>query len=402
MLRFKTLIALCLLFFLTICSASQTSQNQTCSSYEFSSNKPFASCRELGVLDSFLHWNFYSGSNTVEVAFRKIHTAADRWIAWAVNPTAKGMVGSQAFIVFQQNGAMKAYTAPITSYGTKMEKGNLSFPVFEVSAASSGNEIIIFARFQLPANTTVVNHVWQEGPVIGSSTLGVHALSGGNVQSHATIDFYSGKVEAVRGFSAKPYKLKVAHGVLNAISWGTLMPLGMIFARHVKVFASADPTWFYLHVCCQCLGYFLGVVGGIMGFFLRKHSSGMRFSTHGYIGATLLSLATLQVLVGFFLRPKKDHKYRLYWNLFHWGAGYATIGLGIYNVFAGLHLMNARTSKVAYTAVISTLLGIAVVLEIFTCYMVRKRSKSERSEHASGETEGIDNAFAATQEQQMV
>ncbi|KAK2999166.1 hypothetical protein RJ639_022610 [Escallonia herrerae] len=369
--------------------------------YEFSSNKLFASCRELGVLDSFLHWNFYPASNTVEVAFRKIHTAADRWIAWAVNPTAKGMVGSQAFIAFQENGAMKAYTAPITSYGTKMETGNLSFPVFDVSAAFSGNEIIIFARFQLPANTTVVNHVWQEGPVIGGSTLGVHALSGGNVLSHATIDFYSGKVEAVRGFSSKS-KLKVAHGILNAISWGTLMPLGMIFARHVKVFPSADPTWFYLHVCCQCLGYFLGVVGGIMGFFLRKHSSGMKFSTHGYIGATLLSLATLQVLGGFFLRPKKDHKYRLYWNLFHWGAGYATIGLGIYNVFVGLHLMNARTSKVAYTAVISTLLTIAVVLEILTCYMVRKRRKSEISEHASGETEGIDNAFAATREQQMV
>ncbi|KAI3809693.1 hypothetical protein L1987_19291 [Smallanthus sonchifolius] len=41
------------------------------------------------------------------------------------------------------------------------------------------------------------------------------------------------------------------HGVLNAVSWGVLMPMG----------AMVDPAWFYIHVDCQIIAYGVGVAG---------------------------------------------------------------------------------------------------------------------------------------------
>lgn len=32
------------------------------------------------------------------------------------------------------------------------------------------------------------------------------------------------------------------HGVLNVVSWGILMPIGVIIARYLRVFKSADPA----------------------------------------------------------------------------------------------------------------------------------------------------------------
>ena len=90
-------------------------------------------------------------------------------------------------------------------------------------------------------------------------------------------------------------KLFQVHGVLNAVSWGTLMPIGAIIARYLKVFKSADPAWFYLHVACQSSAYIVGVAGWATGLKLGSDSSGIEHTTHRNIGITLFCLGTLQV-----------------------------------------------------------------------------------------------------------
>jgi hypothetical protein len=87
------------------------------------------------------------------------------------------------------------------------------------------------------------------------------------------------------------------HGVLNAVSWGTLMPLGAMIARYLKVFKSADPAWFYLHIACQTSAYVIGVAGWATGLKLGGEASSVnQYDTHRNIGITLFCLGSLQVL----------------------------------------------------------------------------------------------------------
>lgn len=85
------------------------------------------------------------------------------------------------------------------------------------------------------------------------------------------------------------------HGILNAVSWGVLFPLGVIMARYVRVFPSADPAWFYLHIGCQLSAYVIGVAGWGTGMKLGNESKGVVYSIHRNIGIALFCFATLQV-----------------------------------------------------------------------------------------------------------
>ena len=169
-------------------------------SYRFSNNIKYAACEDLPVLESSLHWNYHPSSGVVDVAFNKANAKDSSWVAWAINPISKGMVGSQSFVaVHKSNGTIKAYTSPITSYATMLQEGNLSFSVYSLSTSYTNGGIIIYATFQLPPNKTVVNHAWQEGLVSEDGTLKAHSFSRSNLQSYGTIDFISGKVSKSDG-----------------------------------------------------------------------------------------------------------------------------------------------------------------------------------------------------------
>ncbi|GFZ04122.1 auxin-responsive family protein [Actinidia rufa] len=132
---------------------------------------------------------------------------------------------------------------------------------------------------------------------------GTHDLSGANVRSMATLNLLSGQ-SATTGTTNSKIRSKYIHGVLNTISWGIMMPLGVVIARYVSVFESADPAWFYLHVTCQTSAYIVGVVGWITGLLLgKKNLPAFQHTAHRTIGILLFCLATLQVL-SLRLRPK--------------------------------------------------------------------------------------------------
>ncbi|BAF25493.2 Os09g0500900 [Oryza sativa Japonica Group] len=87
------------------------------------------------------------------------------------------------------------------------------------------------------------------------------------------------------------------HGLLNAVSWGILLPMGAILARYLKTFRSADPAWFYLHVSCQLIGYGVGVAGWATGINLGNMSNGITYTLHRNIGIIVFALGTLQVSI---------------------------------------------------------------------------------------------------------
>ncbi|GAB4825265.1 hypothetical protein Ancab_008137 [Ancistrocladus abbreviatus] len=364
--------------FLFLCFSNTNAQS--CSSYSFSSNKVFDSCNDLPVLNAFLYWTYNSSTGTADIAFRVTGVSTSDWVAWAINPNASGMIGAQALVAYQNSsGAIHAYTSSVTGYGTQLAESKLSFSVSNISAEMpSSTQMIIFAKVQLPSTT--VNQVWQVGPV-SSDTPQAHSTTGDNVKSTGTVNFLSGQVSGGGGGGSRLRKKNV-HGVLNAVSWGTLMPMGVIIARYMKVFKAADPAWFYLHITCQFSAYVVGVAGWGTGLKLGSESSGV-YHAHRNIGIALFSLATLQVFA-LLLRPNKDHKYRLYWNIYHHSIGYTVIVLSIINIFKGLDILDpAKKWKRAYIGILIFLGSIALILEAFTWLIVLKRKRAAASDKFS-------------------
>ncbi|XP_022717776.1 cytochrome b561 and DOMON domain-containing protein At5g47530-like [Durio zibethinus] len=353
--------------FLLLSFLFASAASEPCGNHWFDEGKTFASCNDLPSLNCSLHWNYHSSSQTIEIAFRR--SSADqksKWISWAINPDSKGMVGSQALVAFpRDDGTMAAYTSSITSYATQLEQGNLSFPVDGVSSIVKDNEMIIFATLTLPANTTTVNHLWQEGPLVGNVP-GMHRLSGPNVGSMGTLDFLSGKILVNKPSSSRNHG-KIVHGVLCAFGWGFLIPVGALIARHGRQFLGPGPAWFHAHRFCQCTAYLMGLAGGIIGVSLWVGILGVGIGagSHQYIGITVLCLGAIQGIVGYY-RPHKEDKKRVYFNIFHYSVGYGTIGLSIANVFLGFHMVHFGIKtwpQLTYIVAISFLGTIALVLE---------------------------------------
>lgn len=360
-----------------------TSYAQNCSTHQFRSNNVFSTCNPLPVLNSFLHWTYHSDNHTVDLAYRHGGVRDSDWVAWGLNLGGSGMLGSQCLIAFKNSsGQNHAYTSPISSYNTRLSEAPLSFGVPRISVDSINGEMIIFATLELPSGRTNFNQVWQNGQVSGQA-LQIHQQTGDNMRSTGTVDFVSGQTSAGTGggiSASSRQRRRHVHGVLNAVSWGVMMPMGAIFARYLKVFKSANPAWFYLHASCQTAAYAVGVAGWGTGLKLGSDSAGIKFTTHRNIGITLFCLGTLQIFA-LLLRPKPDHKYRLYWNIYHHVTGYTVIILSIINVFEGFDALNGQKNwKRAYIGVIICLGAIAVLLEAITWFIVIKRKKTSVSD----------------------
>lgn len=88
-----------------------------------------------------------------------------------------------------------------------------------------------------------------------------------------------------------------AHGILNVIGWGTLLPIGAITARYMKKFPVECDRWYISHVLCQSAGFVLGTIGWCTGVYLGKISK-QQFgrNSHSVLGTIIFVLSTIQVI----------------------------------------------------------------------------------------------------------
>ncbi|KAI3760293.1 hypothetical protein L1987_50686 [Smallanthus sonchifolius] len=353
---------------------SRSHAQPTCATQKFTNNERYDRCIDLPELGSYLHWSLDVAKDKVDIVFIAPPATPGGWVSWAINPTGDGMVGSQSLIAYAAaNGSMVVDTYNVSSYGAVV-KGKLDFDVTDMKADNSDGVMRIFATVELPEKgQTVVNQVWQVGGSVTDGGVPVrHDFQPGNLGSKGSLDLLSGEISGGGNRNSKTKKRNI-HGILNAVSWGILFPVGIMIARYLRAFPAADPAWFYLHGSLQVSAYAIGVAGWGTGMKLGSESKGVKYFVHRNIGIALFCLATLQVLA-LFLRPKVGHKFRFYWNIYHHGTGYAVITLGILNVFKGLEILSPSSKwKLAYITIISSLGIIAFVLEAFTWIVVFKR-----------------------------
>ncbi|KAH6765804.1 Auxin-responsive family protein [Perilla frutescens var. hirtella] len=374
------------LFLLSLASLFSPSQPAAlCTPQRFSGDKDYTFCNDLPALNAYIQWAYDEARSELSVAFTAPPAQPDGWISWAINPTGSGMKGSQALIAFRDaKGEMTVKTYNVSSYDALAAESEVVwYEVKESAAEFSGGVMRLFATLVLPVKgVTVVNHVWQVG---SSVTLGApeeHGFDPDNLSSKGSLDLLSGS-GAVEGGGDSRTKKKYIHGIVNVISWGMMFPAGVITARYLRVFPSAGPAWFYLHVSCQVTAYTVGVAGWGTGLKLGGESKGITYSSHRNIGIALFVLATIQIFALVF-RPQKDDKQRLYWNIYHHVIGYSIIVLGIINVFKGLGILgHQRNWRTAYVFVIAALGGVAAFLEAITWFIVLRRKKKSSDSTSS-------------------
>ncbi|GJN33557.1 hypothetical protein PR202_gb22170 [Eleusine coracana subsp. coracana] len=337
----------------------------------FPSNRAaYAACADLPHLGASLHWAHDASSGDLSVAFVARPAAPGGWVAWGINPSGAGgggMPGTQALVAAPYDGnAWSVRTYNITEYALG-PPGPIAFPASDLAAEllAADGRVAVFGRINLGTGAGVLNHVWQVGAAVSGGSPAPHAMGGDNLAAKGQLDLVRATAGAGAGADDSATEKRNIHGILNAASWGILLPTGAIVARYLKTFRSADPAWFYLHVTCQLLGYAAGVAGWATGINLGNESEGVV--------------------------PGKTHKCRAYWNAYHHSVGYAVVVLGIVNVFKGMAILGVEQRwRTAYIVALFVLGAVALVLEVVTWGVVvrRRRMAENKTFNNSGGSNG--------------
>ncbi|CAI9770673.1 unnamed protein product [Fraxinus pennsylvanica] len=174
-------------FFIATALLISPAYSLTCTSQTFTQGNPrFTNCTDLPVLKAYLHWTYDPTAMpkpTLSVAFIAPPAKSDGWIAWALNPTGMGMVGSQALVAFKDsNGSMVVKTYNISSYNSIVES-KIFYDVLEKKAEFSSGAMRIFAKLALPSDATELNQVWQVGSAVRNGMPENHDLGSDNLNA---------------------------------------------------------------------------------------------------------------------------------------------------------------------------------------------------------------------------
>lgn len=348
------------------------------------SNRQFTACQTIPEVGANLAWRIRNdSSNAIDFAYSGTAPSASGWVGWGINPAGAGMVGTQALIAFQSTTGAVVYQYPVTGAvkgGQSLIPGDLTLNFTDTSAVVSGAEMTIFSTLNLKAGDSIsMQYVWGQGRTVDltNNAVGPHSIPISGDAAVTNIDLLTAQASTVE---LPNQKLKNNHGLISAVSWGLLMPLGVMAARYLRPISGSNPAWFYTHIAFQCTGYVLGVVSWALGLKLHNLNEGGAVPyKHRNIGISIFALATLQVLA-LLLRPKPDAKYRKYWNIYHHTVGYATIILIIINIFEGLDLLQPEDKwTTAYVIVLCVLGGISLIMEIVIWTLwVKQRTKNNK------------------------
>lgn len=347
----------------------------------------FSNCEDLQP--STFAWTYFEENSTASIAYSDTALSTSGWVGWGINFNGTSMVNSNALIAFNEpNGSSSVLRYKLTSavYDDSSVPLNpvssFDLEVLNMSTVISGTSFTIFATIQLPTGLTSVNQVYNRGPSVSNDIPAPHGT--GQLNGMRTIDLTTGSITA----SEAPHqKLKNIHGTLAAVSWGVILILGAMVSRYLRHFSFADPAWFYMHVFLQTSAYVLGVAAWAIGLRLGTLSPGVVYHAHRNVGISVFTLATVQMFA-LCMRPDKEHKFRMYWNIYHHGLGYTVIILGVINIFKGFNILQpAIKYKIVYISflVLAACVSLGLEAAMWINFLnKRKEKKRQGSQQPDG------------------
>ncbi|XP_021865063.2 cytochrome b561 and DOMON domain-containing protein At2g04850 [Spinacia oleracea] len=355
------------------------------------STKTFEKCMVLPTQQSSLAWTYHPHNSTLDLVFFGSFISPSGWVGWGINPTTAEMTGTRALIAFPDPNSGQLVLLPyILDPSVKLQKAPLlSRPLDHIHLLSSsakmyggklatihdGAQVEIYATIRISLNKTKIHVVWNRGVYVQGYSPTIHPTTINDLSSATTIDLLSGVARHENDLKT----LKIVHGVMNGVSWGVMLPIGIIMSRYLRHIEALGPTWFYVHAAMQLTGFFLGTIGFAIGLRLGQLSPGKVYSLHRKLGFIAVCLGSLQTLALLF-RPKTTNKYRKYWKSYHHFVGYACVVLGVVNVFQGFEAMEAGRSyaKLAYCMCLSTLIGVCIALEVNSWVVFCRKAEEEK------------------------
>ncbi|KAI4378249.1 hypothetical protein MLD38_015753 [Melastoma candidum] len=353
--------------------------------------KSYDNCASLPTQQASLAWTFHPRNATLDLAFFGSFISPSGWVGVGINPDSAEMTGTRALIAFPDPNSGQIVLLPYVLDPTvKLQKSPLLSRPLDIHLLSSsaalyggkmatvhnGAEIQIFATVNLSPNKTRIHFVWNRGLYVQGYSPTIHPTTINDLSSTATIDVLS-KTTGAHQDSTRT--LKVIHAIINAISWGILLPIGAAIARYLRHVKSLGPAWFYAHAGAQLFAFFLGTVGFAIGVRLGELSPGVVYGTHRKLGFAAFALGAIQTMALLF-RPKTTHVFRKYWKSYHHFVGYACVIIGVVNIFQGFEAMGLSRSyaKLTYCLCLSTLIGICISLEVNSWVIFCRKSKEEK------------------------
>lgn len=353
--------------------------------------KTFQKCMNLPTQQASIAWTFHPHNATLDLVFSGNFISPSGWVGCGINPSSPGMTGARVLIAFSDPNSGQIILLPyILDPTVKLQRAPLLSRPLDVRLLSSsaalyggkmatvhnGAAVQIFATLKLVPNKTKIHLVWNRGLYVQGYSPTIHPTTSDDLSSIATLDVASGSAASQ---SSDVEMLKVIHGILNAVSWGLLLPIGAVTARYLRHVQTLGPAWFYAHAGVQLSGFALGTVGFAIGIRLGELSPGVEYSLHRKLGIAVFALGGLQTLALLF-RPKTTNKFRKYWKSYHHFVGYACVVMGVVNVFQGFEAMAASGSyaKLAYCLGVATVIGACVALEVNSWVVFCRKSKEEK------------------------
>ncbi|KAF3453416.1 hypothetical protein FNV43_RR03856 [Rhamnella rubrinervis] len=343
-------------------------------------------CRKLATLEAEIGWNYYIQNKIkIDVFFGVRMEENLRWLAWGVNPRSEAqMVGTRAIIgIIEPNGSLAVETyliASNTKVGCQLLPSVIDVEVKnkEVESSKKIGHITLSATLFLPTevyNISRLNHAWQVGYSADGLEPKIHPATLQNFDSAETINLITAKSH---GIGHHRHHFRKAHGILNIVGWGILLPIGVIIARYYRKFPFHSKWWYIFHVSCQCVGYTLGTTGWGIGLWLGHVSKHYTFRTHRTLSIFIFTFTTLQMLA-IRLKPKPHDDYRKYWDMYHHFLGYALLAVISVNIFKGIDILKPDNAwKWGYIGVLGVLALVALVFEIVTWIKFIKSKKDRK------------------------
>ncbi|KAI3947073.1 hypothetical protein MKW92_009926 [Papaver armeniacum] len=347
--------------------------------------KTYQKCMTLPTQQASIAWTFHHHNSTIDLVF----------LALSSHLPVGLMTGSRALVAFPDptSGSIVVLTY-ILDPTVKLQRSALlsrSLDIHVVSSSATlyggrvgseesvhnGAAVQIFTTLKLSPNKTKINLVWNRGLYVQGYSPTIHPTTVADLSSVATIDILSGF--SAGGVHNNIKTLKITHGILNAVSWGFLLPIGAITARYFRNIQSVGVIWFYAHAGIQLTAFVLGAIGFAIGVRLGELSPGVVYGLHRKLGFAAFCLGGLQTMALLF-RPKTTHKFRKYWKSYHHFVGYACVVLGVVNVFQGFEVMGLSRSyaKLGYCLALSSTIGVCIAMEVNGWVIFCRKAKEEK------------------------
>ncbi|KAL5801882.1 hypothetical protein ACOSQ3_033514 [Xanthoceras sorbifolium] len=159
----------------------------TCTSQTLKNKEKFDKCLDLPALDSYLHYSYNATNSSLSIAFVAPPAKPQGWIAWAINPTGQGMIGSQALLAFKSNNKVVVKTLDISSFSS-ISESKLSFETWDLSGeATSNGNLVIYGSMKVEEKADMLNQVWQVGSEVEDGMPLKHGFQPENMESKGTL-----------------------------------------------------------------------------------------------------------------------------------------------------------------------------------------------------------------------